>query len=308
MHAWHPVKALLLLLLAAVTRVRNTHMHTCRDKLRGLPLAPGCVSLYIRHGDKHTEHQTYNDSEYESALEHLRQVDPSLTRQVFLSTEDPATVVYFTNATRNWSTTYVDMPRKPDRSGAVQGVVLGCVPQGNDPGAVFSSYTLWPGVPTQMTCGCCVLQLEVLLLTWPLSCCSTATAAAAAAHTDPLAPPSLPTTPHITTALQEEEQHCVHERARLCRGDAGRPAQPGPGPDLRRLCEQHKLKLGAPDRRAAVDGALQGAGQVHGRGEAQPKGLVLLVLMPEGVGLSVYVSLWTVRVVAVCFVNSPHSL
>lgn len=90
-----------------------------RDKLRGLPLAPGCVSLYIRHGDKHTEHQTYNDSEYESALEHLRRVDPSLTRQVFLSTEDPATVVYFTNATRNWSTTYVDMPRKPDRWGAV---------------------------------------------------------------------------------------------------------------------------------------------------------------------------------------------
>lgn len=95
-------------------------MHTCRDKLRGLPLAPGCVSLYIRHGDKHTEHQTYNDSEYESALEHLRRVDPSLTRQVFLSTEDPATVVYFTNATRNWSTTYVDMPRKPDRWGAVR--------------------------------------------------------------------------------------------------------------------------------------------------------------------------------------------
>jgi hypothetical protein len=86
-----------------------------RDKLRGLPLAPGCVSLYIRHGDKHTEHKTYNDSEYEQALNQLRRVDPSLTRQVFLSTEDPATVTYYTNATRRWSTSYVEMPRKPDR-------------------------------------------------------------------------------------------------------------------------------------------------------------------------------------------------
>jgi len=73
------------------------------------------VSVYIRHGDKHTEHKTFEDAEYEEALIHLRRVDPSLTRQVFLSTEDPATVVYFTNATRNWATSYVDMPRKPDR-------------------------------------------------------------------------------------------------------------------------------------------------------------------------------------------------
>lgn len=78
-------------------------------------MSPGCVSVYIRHGDKHTEHKTYNDSDYEEALIALRKVDPSLTRQVFLSTEDPATVTYFTNASRGWSTSYVDMPRKPDR-------------------------------------------------------------------------------------------------------------------------------------------------------------------------------------------------
>lgn len=87
-----------------------------RDKLRGLPLAPGCVSVYIRHGDKGTEAQVYEDSRYEEALVKLRSIDPSLTRQVFLSTEDPASVVYFTNATRNWGTSWVDMPRKPDRN------------------------------------------------------------------------------------------------------------------------------------------------------------------------------------------------
>jgi hypothetical protein len=73
------------------------------------------VSVYVRHGDKHVETKLYDDSEYEAALIHLRQIDPRLTRQLFVSTEDPATVKYFTNATRNWSTSYVDMRRKPDR-------------------------------------------------------------------------------------------------------------------------------------------------------------------------------------------------
>jgi hypothetical protein len=31
-----------------------------------------------------------------------------------LSTEDPATVQYFTNVSKGWETSYVDMPRKPD--------------------------------------------------------------------------------------------------------------------------------------------------------------------------------------------------
>jgi hypothetical protein len=85
----------LLLNLAAVatscaaTPVSPPHTHTHpRDKLRGLPLAPGCVSVYIRHGDKHTEHKTYDDSEYEAALVHLRQVDPTLTRQVRRTTSN----------------------------------------------------------------------------------------------------------------------------------------------------------------------------------------------------------------------------
>jgi hypothetical protein len=79
--------------------------------------------VYIRHGDKHTEHKTYNDSAYEETLVALREIDPSLTNQVFLSTEDPATVTYFTNASRGWSTSYVDMPRKPDRYAVCKGGV-----------------------------------------------------------------------------------------------------------------------------------------------------------------------------------------
>lgn len=87
-----------------------------RDKLRVEAPPPGCVSLYIRHGDKHVESKVYEDPEYEEAVKKLLGVDRSLSRHVFLSTEDPATVTYFTNASRKWLTSWVDMPRKPDRN------------------------------------------------------------------------------------------------------------------------------------------------------------------------------------------------
>lgn len=87
----------------------------CRAKVQGAPLAPGCVTMFVRHGDKGKEAKLYEDAEYEDALNQLRTLDPSFTRQVFLSTDDPVTVQYFTNVTRGWMTTYVDMPRKPDR-------------------------------------------------------------------------------------------------------------------------------------------------------------------------------------------------
>jgi hypothetical protein len=50
---------------------------------------------------------------------------------VFLSTEDPATVTYFTNASRGWSTSYVDMPRKPDRCAVCAGAVSDCCMHSN---------------------------------------------------------------------------------------------------------------------------------------------------------------------------------
>lgn len=81
-------------------------------KVVGKQLGDGCIGLYIRHGDKHTETPVYSDEQYEEAVNKLRSIDPRLTRQVFLSTEDAATVAYYRNASRAWTTTYVDMPMK----------------------------------------------------------------------------------------------------------------------------------------------------------------------------------------------------
>jgi hypothetical protein len=83
-----------------------------RNKLVGEKLKSGCIGLYVRHGDKHTETEVFSDQQYEEAVNKLRSIDPSLTRQVFLSTEDAATVAYYRNASRAWLITYVDMPMK----------------------------------------------------------------------------------------------------------------------------------------------------------------------------------------------------
>lgn len=83
-----------------------------KEKLQGAPLQDGCISLYVRHGDKAVEAKVWEDPAYDAAMQHLRQIDTSLTRQVFLSTEDPATVEYFTSPARNSNTTFVSMLRK----------------------------------------------------------------------------------------------------------------------------------------------------------------------------------------------------
>lgn len=89
-----------------------TELERRKSKIRGADLRPGCISLYVRHGDKGRESRVFDDAAYEDAVFRLRTMDKRLTRQIFLSTEDPATVRYFTNATRGWATTYVDMKRK----------------------------------------------------------------------------------------------------------------------------------------------------------------------------------------------------
>ncbi|KAF6258519.1 hypothetical protein COO60DRAFT_1270691 [Scenedesmus sp. NREL 46B-D3] len=77
-------------------------------------LAPGCISLYIRHGDKVDESPVFSDREYESVTKRLRQADPALTNQLFLSTEDPVTIQYYTNTTTSsaaasWRTSYTEL-------------------------------------------------------------------------------------------------------------------------------------------------------------------------------------------------------
>lgn len=85
-----------------------------KAKLRGSPLQDGCISLHVRHGDKATENQIWDDTAYEAAAMQLRDIDSTLIGQLFLSTEDPKTVEFFQTSSRNWNTTVVDMKRKPD--------------------------------------------------------------------------------------------------------------------------------------------------------------------------------------------------
>uniref|UniRef100_A0A383W9G6 Alpha-(1,6)-fucosyltransferase N- and catalytic domain-containing protein n=1 Tax=Tetradesmus obliquus TaxID=3088 RepID=A0A383W9G6_TETOB len=83
-------------------------------RFRGSQLAPGCISLYIRHGDKWDESPVFSDAEYEAVTKRLRQTDPALTNQLFLSTEDPVTIQYYSNTTNSsaaasWRTSYTEL-------------------------------------------------------------------------------------------------------------------------------------------------------------------------------------------------------
>jgi hypothetical protein len=53
-----------------------------RSLLRGRPPAPGCVSLYVRRGDKAIEAPVFSDEEYANLTRRLVEEDPSLRRQV----------------------------------------------------------------------------------------------------------------------------------------------------------------------------------------------------------------------------------
>lgn len=83
-----------------------------RDKLLGVQPQRGCISLFVRHGDKASEAATHEDPAYEAAVHRLRAIDTTLSTDVFLSTEDPHTVDYFINASRGLPTSYVKMNRK----------------------------------------------------------------------------------------------------------------------------------------------------------------------------------------------------
>jgi glycoprotein 6-alpha-L-fucosyltransferase/import inner membrane translocase subunit TIM50 len=72
-----------------------------------------------RHGDKLDESPVFTDSHYEAVTKRLRQTDPALTNQLFLSTEDTVTIQYYTNTTNssaaaNWRTSYTDLENDSD--------------------------------------------------------------------------------------------------------------------------------------------------------------------------------------------------
>lgn len=67
-----------------------------------------------RHGDKWDESPVFSDAEYEAVTKRLRQTDPALTNQLFLSTEDPVTIQYYSNTTNSsaaasWRTSYTEL-------------------------------------------------------------------------------------------------------------------------------------------------------------------------------------------------------
>jgi hypothetical protein len=89
-------------------RTRHEIVRRKEQKLRGIPLQPGCISMFVRHGDKVTEAKVWEDAAYDAAAQKLREIDTSLTRQLFLSTADPASIAYFNSTARNLRTTVLD--------------------------------------------------------------------------------------------------------------------------------------------------------------------------------------------------------
>ncbi|WIA30221.1 hypothetical protein OEZ86_000312 [Tetradesmus obliquus] len=79
-----------------------------QERFRGAPLAPGCISLFVRGGDKAAESAVFSSQHYEGIVQRLRQIDPALTNQLFITTEDPRTIDYFANSS-SWRTSYVHM-------------------------------------------------------------------------------------------------------------------------------------------------------------------------------------------------------
>jgi hypothetical protein len=90
-------------------RTRHEIVRRKEQKLRGMPLQPGCISMFVRHGDKVTEAKVWDDAAYDAAAQQLRKIDTSLSRQMFLSTDDPASIAYFNSTARHLRTTVLDM-------------------------------------------------------------------------------------------------------------------------------------------------------------------------------------------------------
>lgn len=65
----------------------------------------GTLSVHVRHGDKGSEMQLMPDEEYVKAAESMLKGNDQLQRNIFLSTEDPATIDYF-KGLPEWSVQY----------------------------------------------------------------------------------------------------------------------------------------------------------------------------------------------------------
>lgn len=74
---------------------------------------PGTVSVHVRHGDKGKENALVPDEAHFVAARHLiSEAGGILSNRIFVSTEDPATIQYFTGpALANFSVQYTTVTR-----------------------------------------------------------------------------------------------------------------------------------------------------------------------------------------------------
>lgn len=82
----------------------------------GEDIEEGTVSMHVRHGDKWKEMTLADDATYLKAVEELMAIDEqpkALKRNIFLSTEDAATVEFFSNV-KNWTTRWTNVSRVSD--------------------------------------------------------------------------------------------------------------------------------------------------------------------------------------------------
>lgn len=82
-----------------------------RALFRGNTLAPGCIAVLVRHGDKGGEAPVYSNEQYFKSTQAALDANDLLKKQVSLFTDDNTTVTYYINtAQQGWQTTYTDMP------------------------------------------------------------------------------------------------------------------------------------------------------------------------------------------------------
>jgi hypothetical protein len=100
-----------------------------RRVFTGQSIAPGTVSVHVRHGDKWVESPLIQDEVYLArAREVVGRGKGGRTisvppRRLFLSTEDPATVEFFSRQP-DWLVQYTKVPRKPDPAKSTMTYVM----------------------------------------------------------------------------------------------------------------------------------------------------------------------------------------
>ncbi|KAG0576738.1 hypothetical protein KC19_5G104100 [Ceratodon purpureus] len=77
----------------------------------GRRIEPGTVSVHVRHGDKWKENALADDATFLRSAEAMVKRDPEgLKHRIFLSTEDPKTVRWFSNLS-DWTVEYTNVSR-----------------------------------------------------------------------------------------------------------------------------------------------------------------------------------------------------